>query len=331
MLYCPHLYLPLLLATSVWAQETITMTAISQKPINTDTDILAFGSDGDGRDVTLVSAKSGAVLGAALQNPRLIIWENGSIKHEYPVPGLLPHPVAVGSSHLFFTSSAPTTGPIRQAGGAQVMEIASGRTVTIFDDLRPYAAAFGGNGLVVVGVSAAGSPELRTFSGPNFATRTAYPLPPGLLKGPLLQILSIGPNNSAVILNMVEASFTVLDLSGGTLKIGSSRQLGGREIAKSREWPGGSGRPNFRRGLVMAQAPSAKGGIVALLVPYKREDGGFRVTEYDATGSEVKSWRLAIEDSVARVDFRPSTVAWTADEIIIFTPNGLKRCYRRPS
>ena len=29
MLYYPHLYLPLLLATSVWAQETITMTAIS--------------------------------------------------------------------------------------------------------------------------------------------------------------------------------------------------------------------------------------------------------------------------------------------------------------
>ena len=81
----------------------------------------------------------------------------------------------------------------------------------------------------------------------------------------------------------------------------------------------------------MAQAPSANGGVIALLVPYKREDGGFRVAEYDATGSEVNSWRLAIEDTGARVDFRPSTVAWTADEIVIFTPSGLKRCYRRPS
>jgi len=324
------LLITLLIPASVWTQEVVTIDAMSQKPLSSDTEVLAFSVDGKGRDVTLLSPKPPMGMAPGPVSAKLAIWENGQIAHEHAVGGMLPAPIALGSSHLLFvsTDSKGIAGPVPPT---RLMDIASGQVVTIFDDFRPLEATFGPDELVTVGFSTAGVPELRVAYGPAFGTKRSYPLPPGLLQGPLRHILSAGSYRSVVMLNMVEASFIVLDYSGGSLRVGNVRSLGGREISKSKDWPGGSGRPGTRRILVLAQASLANGGIIALLSPYRREDGGFRVAEYSATGSEVRSWRLKIPEAGTKIDLRPSTVAWTADQIVISTSSGLKRSYRRPS
>lgn len=251
---------------------------------------------------------------------RLLCFDRGSVVAERSVEAL-PHPVALGGSWAMYCVRSGTKIVTRK------IDILTGAVRDMFDDIQPFDIGVDGDSIALVGQSASGQ-ELRIIGGPESVTVQKFSLPFGTLAGPLLQNLSIS-GSKAVLADAVNASFITLDFSSNSLKVGNRYELRGREIGRSRDWPATG--PSGGRVTIIAQKARHEGGIVALLAPYKKEEG-YRMAVYDSTGSQTQSFKLRTAFTGSeRASFRPAAVIIRSTAVIVVSDEGTIRKYEVPA
>lgn len=299
------------------------VSRLSPAVIGSSESVVAYSTDGMGRDTLLIGPKSGTMMSPTLGPAKVVVLERSNPVAEHKIPDLLPHPVSLSNSWLFFATRTATN------VASRALEIRTGKTVTLWEDFMPFAVAIQEDRIAVVGLGSGARQELRLASGPGLEQRSVLALPGGLLMGPLLQILSFSGPDSLSLINIWEASSVTLSTTADSVRAADKVFFRGSSIDASRSWPGG--KPNSRRVVVLAHFPLGNGRSTLLLGPYRGEDG-YRAAEFEANGSEIRSYNMATSPApiTGSASFRPTTAAAANGGLFVVSPDGLQRSYRRP-